>query len=161
MKHTEFSPPCYWFARSHVTFGSANTLFTFIIQFGDVWLACWRVVWGRAGAPGVLASPFAAMHGLGSPLTSPYGNSAVGGMGGTHYNTLFCSLFFSSLQSLPPCALILFDAWTCIYWVLCSLPWFSFIYYSFVTRISCIEIIASVVMGMCQNCNMWMLKKNT
>ncbi|XP_021916889.1 polypyrimidine tract-binding protein 1 isoform X7 [Zootermopsis nevadensis] len=34
------------------------------------------------GAPGVLASPFAAMHGLGSPLTSPYGNSAVGGMGG-------------------------------------------------------------------------------
>ncbi|PNF17711.1 hypothetical protein B7P43_G07328 [Cryptotermes secundus] len=34
-----------------------------------------------AGAPGVLASPFAAMHGLGSPLTSPYGNSAVGGMG--------------------------------------------------------------------------------
>ncbi|XP_021916894.1 polypyrimidine tract-binding protein 1 isoform X11 [Zootermopsis nevadensis] len=35
-----------------------------------------------AGAPGVLASPFAAMHGLGSPLTSPYGNSAVGGMGG-------------------------------------------------------------------------------
>ncbi|GFG33840.1 hypothetical protein Cfor_11044, partial [Coptotermes formosanus] len=35
-------------------------------------------------APGVLASPFAAMHGLGSPLTSPYGNSAVGGMGGMH-----------------------------------------------------------------------------
>ncbi|XP_049858731.1 polypyrimidine tract-binding protein 1 isoform X5 [Schistocerca gregaria] len=33
------------------------------------------------GAPGVLASPFAAMHGLGSPLTSPYGNSAVGGLG--------------------------------------------------------------------------------
>nr|CAD7598552.1 unnamed protein product [Timema genevievae] len=32
------------------------------------------------GAPGVLASPFAAMHGLGSPLTSPYGNS-VGGLG--------------------------------------------------------------------------------
>ncbi|XP_063217004.1 polypyrimidine tract-binding protein 1 isoform X3 [Bacillus rossius redtenbacheri] len=34
-----------------------------------------------AGAPGVLASPFAAMHGLGSPLTSPYGNAAVGGLG--------------------------------------------------------------------------------
>ncbi|XP_063217009.1 polypyrimidine tract-binding protein 1 isoform X7 [Bacillus rossius redtenbacheri] len=33
------------------------------------------------GAPGVLASPFAAMHGLGSPLTSPYGNAAVGGLG--------------------------------------------------------------------------------
>lgn len=31
-----------------------------------------------AGAAGVLASPFAAMHGLGSPLTGPYGNSAVG-----------------------------------------------------------------------------------
>ncbi|CAG2057812.1 unnamed protein product, partial [Timema podura] len=36
--------------------------------------------WANAGAPGVLASPFAAMHGLGSPLTSPYGNS-VGGLG--------------------------------------------------------------------------------
>ncbi|XP_066993479.1 polypyrimidine tract-binding protein 1 isoform X3 [Anabrus simplex] len=36
---------------------------------------------GEFCAPGVLASPFAAMHGLGSPLTSPYGNSAVGGLG--------------------------------------------------------------------------------
>lgn len=33
---------------------------------------------GLGGAAGVLASPFAAMHGLGSPLTGPYGNSAVG-----------------------------------------------------------------------------------
>ena len=47
---------------------------------------------GHAGAPGVLASPFAAMHGLGSPLTSPYGNSAVGGMGGNAFVTFFCSL---------------------------------------------------------------------
>ncbi|GLH14920.1 Uncharacterized protein GBIM_19346, partial [Gryllus bimaculatus] len=36
---------------------------------------------GLGGAPGVLASPFAAMHGLGSPLTSPYSNSAVGSLG--------------------------------------------------------------------------------
>lgn len=35
-----------------------------------------------AGAAGVLASPFAAMHGLGSPLTGPYGNSAVGAAAG-------------------------------------------------------------------------------
>lgn len=31
------------------------------------------------GAPGVLASPFAAMHGLSSPLTAAYGASPVGG----------------------------------------------------------------------------------
>lgn len=37
-------------------------------------------LFSSAGAAGVLASPFAAMHGLGSPLTGPYGNSAVGGM---------------------------------------------------------------------------------
>lgn len=52
---------------------------------------------GHAGAPGVLASPFAAMHGLGSPLTSPYGNSAVGGMGGMHKipsSVIFCTLLF-------------------------------------------------------------------
>jgi len=34
---------------------------------------------GLGGAAGVLASPFAAMHGLGSPLTGPYASSAVGG----------------------------------------------------------------------------------
>ncbi|XP_071442766.1 polypyrimidine tract-binding protein 1 isoform X1 [Hetaerina americana] len=34
---------------------------------------------GIGGGPGVLASPFAAMHGLGSPLaTNPYGTPAVG-----------------------------------------------------------------------------------
>ncbi|XP_066940870.1 polypyrimidine tract-binding protein 1 isoform X35 [Macrobrachium rosenbergii] len=32
------------------------------------------------GAPGVLASPFAAMHGLSSPLTAAYGASPVGGV---------------------------------------------------------------------------------
>ncbi|XP_047496769.1 polypyrimidine tract-binding protein 1-like isoform X7 [Penaeus chinensis] len=32
------------------------------------------------GAPGVLASPFAAMHGLSSPLTAAYGASPAGGM---------------------------------------------------------------------------------
>ncbi|XP_034230182.1 polypyrimidine tract-binding protein 1 isoform X3 [Thrips palmi] len=37
---------------------------------------------GLGGAAGVLASPFAAMHGLGSPLTGPYGNSAVGAAAG-------------------------------------------------------------------------------
>lgn len=31
------------------------------------------------GAPGVLASPFAAMHGLPSPLAAPYNGVAAGG----------------------------------------------------------------------------------
>lgn len=31
------------------------------------------------GPPGVLASPFAAMHGLSSPLTAAYGASPAGG----------------------------------------------------------------------------------
>lgn len=64
---------------------------------------------GHAGAPGVLASPFAAMHGLGSPLTSPYGNSAVGGMGGMHFNTLFCSVLLSSSLLFPSSSTVLFS----------------------------------------------------
>lgn len=79
---------------------------------------------GHAGAPGVLASPFAAMHGLGSPLTSPYGNSAVGGMGGTHFKTLFCSVFFSPLQTLLSCFLILLRCMGANFQTLFSLPSF-------------------------------------
>lgn len=93
---------------------------------------------GHAGAPGVLASPFAAMHGLGSPLTSPYGNSAVGGMGGMHFNTLFCSVLFSPLLFKLCCPILWysFDAWTTIFQILYSLPSFLAIYYGFLTWLS-------------------------
>ena len=51
-----------------------------------------------AGGAGVLASPFAAVHGLGSPLTSAYANSTVPGLGGTQPAThlfILISLRFS------------------------------------------------------------------
>lgn len=109
---------------------------------------------GHAGAPGVLASPFAAMHGLGSPLTSPYGNSAVGGMGGMHFNTLFCSLLFSPLLFKLCCPILWysFDAWTTIFQILYSLPSFLAIYYGFLTWLS-------AAVRTCQNFYMLMLWK--
>lgn len=43
-----------------------------------------------SGAQGVLASPFAPLHGLGSPLAAPYAGSPVGG---THPTYLSCTYF--------------------------------------------------------------------
>lgn len=64
---------------------------------GITLLACFVVYIGGfslpTGAQGVLASPFAPLHGLGSPLAAPYAGSPVGGNLFTKMSWLTCTSY--------------------------------------------------------------------
>lgn len=55
-----------------------------------------------SGAQGVLASPFAPLHGLGSPLAAPYAGSPVGG---THHPLVPTSAWHTVYDSRLTCHL--------------------------------------------------------